>query len=103
MWFRSANSHTGPQPLVLHQRPDRWQHPTTCPIPEFTACVFWGVHRWKADIQRLGILRMVSDFRLFDHINNSAFSIRPTRAALNGHGEQTFDFNQVCNLGADVL
>ena len=30
MWFRSANSHTGPQPPMLHQRPDRWQHPTTC-------------------------------------------------------------------------
>jgi hypothetical protein len=30
IWIRSANSHTGPQPLVLHQRPDRWQHPTTC-------------------------------------------------------------------------
>lgn len=29
IWIRSANSHTGPQPLVLHQRPDRWQHPTT--------------------------------------------------------------------------
>lgn len=32
MWFRSANSHTGPQPSSLHQRPDRWQHPTTCQI-----------------------------------------------------------------------
>ena len=58
---------------------------------------------WLADIQRLGILRMVSGFRLFDHINNSAFSIRPTRAALNSHGEQTLDFDQVCNLGADAL
>lgn len=34
MWFRSANSHTGPQPSSLHQRPDRWQHPTTCQILE---------------------------------------------------------------------
>ena len=58
---------------------------------------------WEADIQRLGLLRMVSDFRLFDHINDSAFSLMPTRAALNGHGEQTFDFDQVCNLCADVL
>ena len=45
---------------------------------------------------------MATDFRLFDHINNSTFSIRPPRAALNGHGEQTFDFDQVYNLGADV-
>ena len=48
IWIRSANSHTGPQPLVLHQRPDRWQHPTTGQ-PSKTACVLRGVHRWKAD------------------------------------------------------
>ena len=48
IWIRSANSHTGPQPLVLHQRPDRWQHPTTCNLQE-TACVLRGVHRWIAD------------------------------------------------------
>ena len=60
----------------------------------------WG---WKADIQRLGILWELSAFRLFNQINNSAFSIRPTRAVLNGHGEQTLDFDQICNLVADVL
>lgn len=50
MWFRSANSHTGPQPSSLHQRPDRWQHPTTRQILQITACVARGVHRWKADV-----------------------------------------------------
>jgi hypothetical protein len=29
IWTRSANSHTGPRPTAPHQRPDRWQHPTT--------------------------------------------------------------------------
>ena len=46
IWFRSANSHTGPQLQSLHQRPDRWQHPTTCQCSSKTACVSRGVHRW---------------------------------------------------------
>jgi hypothetical protein len=28
----------GPAALSLHQRPDRWQHPTTC-RPSKTACI----------------------------------------------------------------
>ena len=51
IWFRSANSHTGPQPSSLHQSPDRWQHPTTRQIFQITACVAQGVHRWDADIE----------------------------------------------------
>jgi hypothetical protein len=31
IWFRSANSHTGPQLHRCNQRPDRWQHPTSLP------------------------------------------------------------------------
>jgi hypothetical protein len=30
MWIQSANSHTGLQHSCCTQRPDRWQHPTTC-------------------------------------------------------------------------
>jgi transposase len=29
----------------LHQRPDRWQHPTTCQSSSKTACAWRGVHR----------------------------------------------------------
>src|SRR5262249_16117002 len=29
----------------LHQRPDRWQHPTMCQSSSKTACTWWGVHR----------------------------------------------------------
>lgn len=29
----------------LHQRPDRWQHPTTCRPSSKTACILRGVHR----------------------------------------------------------
>jgi hypothetical protein len=31
MWIRSANSHSGQQRYRCINRPDRWQHPTTCP------------------------------------------------------------------------
>ena len=44
-----------------------------------------------------------SGLRLFHHIDDRAFSVRPTGAALNGYGKQTLDFGQVCNFGADVL
>jgi acyl-lipid omega-6 desaturase (Delta-12 desaturase) len=36
----------GPAAPSLHQRPDRWQHPTTCRSSSKTACTWWGVHRW---------------------------------------------------------
>ena len=45
IWFRSANSHTGPQLHRCIRRPDRWQHPTTCQSPSKAACTWWGVHR----------------------------------------------------------
>ena len=34
----------------LHQKPDRWQHPTRCHTNPKTACAQGGVHRWKGDI-----------------------------------------------------
>jgi orotate phosphoribosyltransferase len=49
IWFRSANSHTGPQPSRCTKRPDRWQHPTTCRPPKKPLASSGGVHRWKAD------------------------------------------------------
>ena len=36
----------GPAAPSLHQRPDRWQHPTTCRSSSKTACISRGVHRW---------------------------------------------------------
>ena len=36
----------GPAAPSLHQRPDRWQHPTTCRSSSKTVCTWWGVHRW---------------------------------------------------------
>jgi len=55
MWIRSANSHTGSQhSSSLHQKPDRWQHPTTCQLHQKTTCVKGGVHRWKAVISYYG-------------------------------------------------
>jgi hypothetical protein len=36
----------GPAAPSLHQRPDRWQHPTTCRYSSKTACISRGVHRW---------------------------------------------------------
>jgi hypothetical protein len=36
----------GPAALSLHQRPDRWQHPTTCRYSSKTACISRGVHSW---------------------------------------------------------
>jgi hypothetical protein len=36
----------GPAAPSLHQRPDRWQHPTTCRSSSNTACIWRGVHRW---------------------------------------------------------
>jgi hypothetical protein len=36
----------GPAAPSLHQRPDRWQHPTMCQSSSKTACTWWGVHRW---------------------------------------------------------
>src|ERR1700746_151184 len=35
----------GPAAPSLHQRPDRWQHPTTCQSSSKTACTWRGVHR----------------------------------------------------------
>jgi hypothetical protein len=34
------DSHTGPAAPSLHQRPDRWQHPTTCQSSSQTACTW---------------------------------------------------------------
>ena len=68
MWFRSANSHTGPQPSSLHQRPDRWQHPTTRQILQITACVARGVHRWEAAWQLLGQLRAIAAIAMMARI-----------------------------------
>ncbi len=46
IWTRSANSHTGPRHRRLHQRPDRWQHPTTRPDSlRNPSCAEGGVHR----------------------------------------------------------
>jgi hypothetical protein len=45
IWFRSANSHCGPAAPWLHQRPDRWQHPTTRQCSSKIACISRGVHR----------------------------------------------------------
>jgi hypothetical protein len=36
----------GPAAPLLHQRPDRWQHPTTCQYSSKTARLSRGVHRW---------------------------------------------------------
>jgi hypothetical protein len=48
-------------------------------------------------------LRAPTDFRSLDHIDDRAFSVRPAGATLDRYGEETFNFDQVCNLGADVL
>jgi len=49
MWFRSANSHTGPQSSSLHQEAGQMAASDEPPNhPKNTACVFWGVHRWEA-------------------------------------------------------
>lgn len=32
---------------AAHNRPDRWQHPTTCQNFEIHPCAEGGVHRWK--------------------------------------------------------
>ena len=49
MWIRFANSHTGQRHCDRKNRPDRWQHPTTANT-RFYSCIFWGVHRWEADM-----------------------------------------------------
>jgi hypothetical protein len=36
----------GPATPSLHQRPDRWQHPTTCQYSSKTARLSRGVRRW---------------------------------------------------------
>ncbi len=54
MWFRSANSHTGPQLSSLHQEAGQMAASDyASKLPQNTACVFRGVHRWKADIGAL--------------------------------------------------
>jgi transposase len=45
IWFRSASSPYRLAAPSLHQRPDRWQHPTKCRRPLKTACISRGVHR----------------------------------------------------------
>src|ERR1700751_989743 len=41
----------GPAASSLHhQRPDRWQHPTTRRTTSKTACISRGVHRWVHDL-----------------------------------------------------
>jgi hypothetical protein len=40
--------------FLPHQRPDRWQHPTTrSNDPHVFPCLKGGVHRWKAEVQRM--------------------------------------------------
>ena len=65
MWIRFANSHTGQRHYARANRPDRWQHPTTAKT-RIHSCIFWGVHRWEADLKvklsdNLGLCS-VSDF-----------------------------------------
>jgi AAA ATPase domain len=36
---------------AVHNRPDRWQHPTTCQNLSNTSCAEGGVHRWTADLR----------------------------------------------------
>jgi 3-carboxy-cis,cis-muconate cycloisomerase len=48
IWTRSANSLQAGSTPSLHQRPDRWQHPTTRNNdPEVFPCLERGVHRWN--------------------------------------------------------
>ena len=45
IWFHRELPY-GPAAPSLQQRPDRWQHPTTCRYSSKTACISRGVHRW---------------------------------------------------------
>jgi len=58
MWPRSRTSIRA-RSNKLHQRPDRWQHPTTHQ-PHKTACTLRGVHRWKADVAPRKSYRLLS-------------------------------------------
>ncbi len=56
MWFRSANSHTGPQLLSLQQEAGQMAASDyASKLPQITACVYRGVHRWNADIKIGGV------------------------------------------------
>jgi hypothetical protein len=45
IWIRSANSHTGPQLMLLHHEAGQMAASDLRAITLFTACVRRGVHR----------------------------------------------------------
>ena len=50
IWTRTRELPYRPSTATAaHNRPDRWQHPTTCQNFEIHPCAEGGVHRWIAD------------------------------------------------------